>query len=87
VDTASTRSHAFKPRGCSRLGKGADESTGRSPRGLGNVAHKMLTRQNAPSWVWFLGHENIPSELPKTASGKVMKNVLRDWAGTLATVS
>ncbi|KAG8680555.1 hypothetical protein FRC08_016209 [Ceratobasidium sp. 394] len=39
-----------------------------------------MNPQNAPSWVWFLGEKGIPSELPKTASGKVMKNVLRDWA-------
>ncbi|KAG8713907.1 hypothetical protein FRC08_012656 [Ceratobasidium sp. 394] len=39
-----------------------------------------MNPQNAPSWVWFLGEKGIPSELPKTASGKVTKNVLRDWA-------
>ncbi|CAE6467966.1 unnamed protein product [Rhizoctonia solani] len=39
-----------------------------------------MNPQNAPSWVWLLGEAGTPGELPKTASGKVMKNVLRDWA-------
>ncbi|KAG9120078.1 hypothetical protein FRC07_004587 [Ceratobasidium sp. 392] len=39
-----------------------------------------MNPQNAPAWVWFLGGEGIPPELPKTGSGKVMKNVLREWA-------
>lgn len=48
-----------------------------------DIAHwvkKNMNPQNAPSWVWFLGHNGVPAELPKTASGKVMKNVLRTWA-------
>lgn len=40
--------------------------------------------QNAPTWVWFVGEEGIPDELPKTASGKVMKHVLREWSKGLA---
>ncbi|KAF8678896.1 AMP-binding enzyme C-terminal domain [Rhizoctonia solani] len=39
-----------------------------------------MNPQNAPSRVWLLGEAGAPAELPKTASGKVMKNVLRDWA-------
>ncbi|KAG8709251.1 hypothetical protein FRC09_000779 [Ceratobasidium sp. 395] len=39
-----------------------------------------MNPQNAPSFVWFLSDGDIPSELPKTGSGKVMKNVLREWA-------
>ncbi|QRV83968.1 AMP binding enzyme [Ceratobasidium sp. AG-Ba] len=39
-----------------------------------------MNPQNAPSWVWFLGKTGIPLELPRTASGKVQKNVLRRWA-------
>ncbi|KAG9122475.1 hypothetical protein FRC07_001123 [Ceratobasidium sp. 392] len=39
-----------------------------------------MNPQNAPAWVWFLGEEGIPPELPRTGSGKVMKNVLREWA-------
>lgn len=31
-----------------------------------------MNPQNAPAWVWFT------DELPKTASGKVMKHILRD---------
>ncbi|CAE6467343.1 unnamed protein product [Rhizoctonia solani] len=42
-----------------------------------------MNPQNAPVWVWLLGEAGVPPELPKTASGKVMKNVLRDWANNL----
>ena len=40
--------------------------------------------QNAPAWVWFLGEEGVVDELPKTASGKVQKHILRDWSKKLA---
>ncbi|KAJ8517813.1 hypothetical protein ONZ45_g5063 [Pleurotus djamor] len=43
------------------------------------VAQNM-NPQNAPAWVWFLGEDGMEKELPKTASGKVMKHVLREWA-------
>ena len=39
--------------------------------------------QNAPAWVWFLGEEGVVDELPKTASGKVQKHVLRSWSKPL----
>lgn len=39
--------------------------------------------QNAPAWVWFLGEDGAPEELPKTASGKVQKHILRDWVKDL----
>lgn len=39
--------------------------------------------QNAPAWVWFVG-EDSESELPKTASGKVQKHILRQWSKALA---
>ncbi|KAG8790138.1 hypothetical protein FRC12_012708 [Ceratobasidium sp. 428] len=58
---------------------------GAAPLSLQDVADwvkEKMNPQNAPSWVWFLGKDGVPSELPKTASGKVMKNVLRDWAKT-----
>ncbi|EUC57442.1 long chain fatty acid acyl-CoA ligase, putative [Rhizoctonia solani AG-3 Rhs1AP] len=42
-----------------------------------------MNPQNAPAWVWLIGEAGVPPELPKTASGKVMKNVLRDWANNL----
>ncbi|KAG2091841.1 uncharacterized protein F5147DRAFT_437211 [Suillus discolor] len=42
------------------------------------VAENM-NPQNAPAWVWFVGEDGAPGELPKTASGKVMKHVLRKW--------
>ncbi|KAG9097892.1 hypothetical protein FRC06_007055 [Ceratobasidium sp. 370] len=58
---------------------------GAAPMSREDVADWVKERmnpQNAPSWVWFLGEESVPSELPKTASGKVMKGVLRGWAKT-----
>ena len=35
-------------------------------------------------WVWFIGDGKDAEELPKTASGKVMKHVLRQWSAKLA---
>ncbi|EJD51334.1 acyl-CoA synthetase [Auricularia subglabra TFB-10046 SS5] len=40
------------------------------------VAERM-NPQNAPAWVWFLGDDEV---LPMTASGKVQKNILREWS-------
>ncbi len=40
--------------------------------------------QNAPAWVWFIGEDGHPSELPKTASGKIQKYILRKWSRELA---
>ncbi|KAI0345202.1 acyl-CoA synthetase [Trametopsis cervina] len=42
-----------------------------------------MNPQNAPRWVWFVGEDGY-DELPKTASGKVMKHVLRKWSKELA---
>jgi len=47
----------------------------------------QMNPQNAPRYVWFLGDpENAQTDdtLPKTASGKVMKHVLREWSRRLA---
>ncbi|KAF8999106.1 acetyl-CoA synthetase-like protein [Cyathus striatus] len=41
---------------------------------------ETMNPQNAPAWVWFMNEEGCPDELPKTASGKVMKHILRDWS-------
>jgi acyl-CoA synthetase (AMP-forming)/AMP-acid ligase II len=42
-------------------------------------------RQNAPAWVWFAGEaDHVPAELPKTASGKIQKHILRDISRGLA---
>lgn len=50
---------------------------------LYRMRHPWLKRmQNAPRWVWFVGEDG--DELPKTASGKVMKHVLRKWSRELA---
>ncbi|PFH46339.1 hypothetical protein AMATHDRAFT_77711 [Amanita thiersii Skay4041] len=45
-----------------------------------------MNPQNAPAWVWFVGEgeEGAYGELPKTASGKVQKHVLRGWSRELA---
>ncbi|KAL6306088.1 acyl-CoA synthetase [Sparassis latifolia] len=48
------------------------------------VVSAGMNPQNAPAWVWFLGEEGAPGEIPKTASGKVMKHVLREWSRDLS---
>ncbi|KAJ7600696.1 hypothetical protein C8J56DRAFT_911002 [Mycena floridula] len=40
-----------------------------------------MNPQNAPGWCWFVGEH--AEELPKTASGKVQKHILRDWSKQL----
>ncbi|PCH44870.1 acetyl-CoA synthetase-like protein [Wolfiporia cocos MD-104 SS10] len=42
-----------------------------------------MNPQNTPAWVWFAGEDGVPEEMPKTASGKIMKHVLRSWAQDL----
>ncbi len=53
-----------------------------------SVCYPLIARpswhQNAPAWVWFVGEDETPNELPKTASGKVQKHILRDWSKKLA---
>ncbi|KAJ7755376.1 hypothetical protein DFH07DRAFT_822092 [Mycena maculata] len=46
---------------------------------------QSMNPQNAPAWVFFVGEDGPSKELPKTASGKVMKHVLRDWSRDLAS--
>ncbi|PIL27690.1 transporter [Ganoderma sinense ZZ0214-1] len=48
------------------------------------VVVEGMNPQNAPTWVWFVGEDGTPDELPKTASGKVQKHILRDWSKELA---
>ncbi|TFK91631.1 acyl-CoA synthetase [Polyporus arcularius HHB13444] len=48
------------------------------------VVAEGMNPQNAPAWVWFVGEDETPNELPKTASGKVQKHILRDWSKKLA---
>ncbi|KAG6333017.1 hypothetical protein ID866_6070 [Astraeus odoratus] len=43
-----------------------------------------MNPQNTPAWVWFIGEPGVSQELPKTASGKIMKHILRDWSKELA---
>ncbi|KAJ7234640.1 hypothetical protein B0H12DRAFT_1327657 [Mycena haematopus] len=49
------------------------------------IVSQSMNPQNAPTWVFFIGEDGTASELPKTASGKVMKHVLRDWSRDLAS--
>ncbi|CAK5272395.1 unnamed protein product [Mycena citricolor] len=44
---------------------------------------KSINPQNAPAWIFFVGEDGAESELPKTASGKVQKHVLREWSKEL----
>ncbi|TCD68700.1 putative NRPS-like protein biosynthetic cluster [Steccherinum ochraceum] len=48
-----------------------------------NIVAEGMNPQNAPAWVWFLGEPGVAAELPKTASGKVMKHILRGWSKDL----
>ncbi|KAI0646510.1 acyl-CoA synthetase [Trametes meyenii] len=44
------------------------------------VVSDGMNPQNAPAWVWFVGEDGVPEEIPRTASGKVQKHVLRAWS-------
>ena len=68
------------------------------PEEVRSVVAQGMNPQNAPAYVWFVGHdygEGVDAEeeggvkkfmgLPKTASGKVMKHVLRKWSRELAS--
>ncbi|ETW75925.1 hypothetical protein HETIRDRAFT_436850 [Heterobasidion irregulare TC 32-1] len=48
------------------------------------IVGEKINPQNAPAWVWFIGESGTPDELPKTASGKVQKHILRSWSRDLA---
>lgn len=61
------------------------------PAGMGSWAVILfgltwVSLQNTPVWVWFIGDGLDAEELPKTASGKVMKHLLRRWSAKLAGV-
>lgn len=47
------------------------------------LVRKSMNPQNAPAWIWFIGEDGNPDDLPKTASGKVQKHVLRKWGKSL----
>jgi len=55
-----------------------------SREGVRKIVWESMNPQNAPAWVWFLGEDGTPTELPKTASGKVQKHILRRWSRELA---
>lgn len=46
--------------------------------------HRVLSHQSSPDWVWWLGEtEGLPAAWPTTASGKIRKVELREWAKPL----
>ncbi|TBU61090.1 acyl-CoA synthetase [Dichomitus squalens] len=59
-------------------------SSGVSKEQVRRVVAEGMNPQNAPAWVWFVGEDGTPEELPKTASGKVQKHILRGWSKELA---
>ncbi|KAG1815244.1 acetyl-CoA synthetase-like protein [Suillus subaureus] len=61
-----------------------EPSTNISREDVRRTVAESMNPQNAPAWVWFVGEDDTPGELPKTASGKVMKHVLRKWSAELA---
>lgn len=48
------------------------------------IVWESMNPQNAPAWVWFIGEDGTPNELPKTGSGKVQKHILRRYSRELA---
>ncbi|EST08670.1 AMP-binding enzyme C-terminal domain protein [Kalmanozyma brasiliensis GHG001] len=55
-----------------------------TPADIRAYVKKHVGGQSAPAWIWFLGEQGVPAEFPKTASGKIQKVILRDWAKDLA---
>jgi len=54
-----------------------------SREGVRRIVWDSMNPQNVPAWVWFLGEDGTPDELPKTASGKIQKHILRGWSREL----
>ncbi|KAF5390127.1 hypothetical protein D9757_003836 [Collybiopsis confluens] len=65
-----------------RTGEGSENRLSRSD--VRKAVRERMNPQAAPAWVWFLGEDGTQDELPKTASGKIMKHVLRKWSKELA---
>ncbi|PWY97346.1 acetyl-CoA synthetase-like protein [Testicularia cyperi] len=55
-----------------------------TPAAIRAHVKKLIGGQSAPQWVWFLGENGVPAEFPKTASGKVQKVIMRQWAKDFA---
>ncbi|KAL8291510.1 hypothetical protein RQP46_002488 [Phenoliferia psychrophenolica] len=77
---------------CPRMGEAVgafvqieDSPTGRAVTAEALAEHidRLMSHQAKPEWVWWLGRDGVPSEYPKTASGKIRKVELRDWAKEL----
>ncbi|KAG1902364.1 acetyl-CoA synthetase-like protein [Suillus fuscotomentosus] len=61
-----------------------EPGTNMSREDVRRTVAENMNPQNAPAWVWFVGEDGAAGELPKTASGKVMKHVLRKWSAEFA---
>ena len=91
------RSRGSTPRKDAEGGRQEDRARKDEPPGSGfNICPIVmgLNRrfQNAPAYVWFLGDsqmeglvEESKGGIPKTASGKVQKHILRAWSKDLAS--
>lgn len=55
-----------------------------SPANVRAHVKEHISGQCAPDWVWFLGKDGVANSMPTTASGKVQKVILREWAKDLA---
>jgi len=64
-----------------RSGNAGDALTREAVR---RAVTERMNPQTAPAWVWFIGEDGVQDELPKTASGKVQKHILREWSRDLA---
>jgi acyl-CoA synthetase (AMP-forming)/AMP-acid ligase II len=54
-----------------------------TPQSVRAYVKEHLPGPSAPDWVWFMGQDDVANEFPTTASGKVQKVVLRQWAKDL----
>lgn len=60
-----------------------DSPTGRAVTAEALAEHidRLMSHQAKPEWVWWLGRDGVPSEYPKTASGKIVSRSFYDIIG------
>jgi hypothetical protein len=82
----ATTQWAYIPGGGAKISRREHKPAGEHTLCLykAKASHDGIMCQNAPAWVWFAGENGTPEALPKTASGKVMKHLLREWSRDLA---
>jgi acyl-CoA synthetase (AMP-forming)/AMP-acid ligase II len=68
----------------SRVSAASSSQSALTPESVRAHVKEHLSGQSAPDWVWFLNEDQVPASLPTTASGKVQKVVLREWAKDLS---